>query len=196
MGCLWIFPSPGWSNWKIDSGKHLGHQQPAPAGAAVVHICCVKGEAHVARMQFSNRKCVGYAGSYFCFPISLPDAEILRIGVRGIQPVQLWHWPCAWLLGPMEGALQGMQCYSIRRVKHMSLKALRGKAGATTSLCWADSWEGQLMSGAVNMLTNTMMKHNPIFLHYREETGSLQFFSVHFILPEKVCLHHCCVSQG
>lgn len=120
-------------------------------------------------MQFWNRKCVGYAGSYFCFPVSLTDAEILGIWVRGIQPVQLRHWPCAWLLGPTEGALQWMQGYSARRVSQGSLKALWREAETTRALCG----EGQLTSGAANMLTNTLMKH-PIFLHYREETGSVQ----------------------
>lgn len=119
---------------------------------------------------------MGYASSYFCFPISLTDAEILGIWVGGIQPVQLWPWPCAWLLGLREGALQWTQCYPTRRVSQVSLKALWGEAGATGALCWADSWEAQLLSGAASTLTNTLMKHNPIFLHYWEETGSLQSF--------------------
>lgn len=108
-------------------------------------------------MQFWNRKCVGYAGNYFCFPISLTDAEILGIWVSEIQAVQLRHWPCAWLLGPTEGALQWRRATQQGQQARCLWRHLHRRLGQPELL-----------------LTNIKMKHNPIFLHYREETASLQ----------------------
>lgn len=74
---------------------------------------------------------MGYAGSYFCFPISLTDAEILGIWVSlsssgpGLVPE----------LGPTAGVLEWTQCNSTRRVSQVSLKARGGEIGATRALC-------------------------------------------------------------
>lgn len=93
-------------SWKEQLGgdwgcrSHWEGAQPSPYGtcwsSSCAHLLCEMGSTRISQPEKSfeiGTFKVGCAGSYFCFPISLPNTEILGIGVRGsglasLTPVQ------------------------------------------------------------------------------------------------------------